>query len=156
MLFHPPLCPLPSREGRIIMLSISKTDLQKIFDHCDREYPSEACGILAGRSGNVDKVYTMTNAEPSPSFYLMDPQEQFRVMKEIRQAGMELIGIYHSHTGSQAYPSGTDVGLAYYPEAVYLIVTLMDRKKPAARAFTIVDGTIAEVELIVKPEEYGR
>jgi proteasome lid subunit RPN8/RPN11 len=94
----------------------------------------------------------MTNAEPSPSFYLMDPQEQFRVMKEIRQEGMELVGIYHSHTESRAYPSGTDVGLAYYPEAVYLIVTLMDRKKPAARAFTIVDGTIAEVELNVTPE----
>ncbi len=138
------------------MLTIKKTDLQKIFDHCDREYPSEACGILAGRGGRVEKVYTMTNAEPSPSFYLMDPQEQFRVMKEIRQEGMELVGIYHSHTESQAYPSGTDVGLAYYPEAVYLIVTLMDRKKPAARVFTIVDGTIAEVELIVKPEEYGR
>lgn len=134
------------------MLTIKKTDLQKIFDHCDREYPSEACGILAGRSGRVEKVYTMTNAEPSPSFYLMDPQEQFRVMKEIRQEGMELAGIYHSHTGSPAYPSGTDVGLAYYPEAVYLIVTLMDRKKPAARAFTIVDGIIAEVELIVKRE----
>ena len=67
------------------MLIIKKADLQKIFDHCDREYPSEACGILSGRSGRVEKVYTMTNAEPSPSFYLMDPQEQFRVMKEIRQ-----------------------------------------------------------------------
>jgi proteasome lid subunit RPN8/RPN11 len=134
------------------MLIIKKTDLQKIFDHCDREYPSEACGILAGRNGRVEKVYTMTNAEPSPSFYLMDPQEQFQVMKEIRQEGVDLVGIYHSHTGSPAYPSGTDVGLAYYPEAVYLIVTLLDRKKPTARAFTIVDGIIAEVELIVKPE----
>src|SRR3989337_2313050 len=137
------------------MLTIKKTDLQKIFDHCDREYPSEACGILAGRSGNVEKAYTMTNAEPSPSFYLMDPQEQFRVMKEMRQAGMELVGIYPSHTGSQAYPSGTDVSLAYYPEAVCLIVTLMDRNKPAARAFTIADGTITEVELNVLPEEAG-
>ncbi len=137
------------------MLIIKKTDLQKIFDHCDREYPSEACGILAGRNGRVEKVHPMTNAEPSPSFYLMDPQEQFRVMKEIRQEEMDLAGIYHSHTGSPAYPSGTDVGLAYYPEAVYLIVTLLDRKKPAARAFTIVDGIITEVELKVVPEERG-
>src|SRR3990172_8657813 len=55
--------------------------------------------------------------------------------------------------GKPGVPFRHDVGLAYYPEAVYLIVTLMDRKKPAVRAFTIVEGTIAEVELIVKPEE---
>ncbi len=91
----------------------------------------------------------MTNAERSPSFYVMDPQEQFRVMKEMREAGQELVGIYHSHTGSRAYPSATDVDLAYYPEAVYLIVSLLDRKNPAARGFRIREQKISEIAVNV-------
>ncbi len=127
------------------MLTITRADYDRVLKHCQDEYPNEACGILAGHSGIVEKVFPMANAEPSPSFYVMDPQEQFRVMKEMRRAGMALVSIYHSHTGSQAYPSATDVSLAFYPEAVYLIITLMDRKNPASRAFTIVEGTITEV-----------
>lgn len=131
------------------MLVLKNSDLQKIYEHCEREYPNEACGILAGHSGTVKKIYSMANAEPSPAFYVMEPQEQFRVMKEMRQAGLELVGIYHSHTGSQAYPSATDVSLAYYPEAVYLIVTLLDRKLPASRGFSIIEGKITEVRVEV-------
>ncbi len=123
-----------------------------IYKHCDREYPNEACGILAGHNGAVEKIYSMKNAEASPSFYVMEPQEQFRVMKEMRQAGLDLIGIYHSHTGSQAYPSSTDVSLAYYPEAVYLIVTLLDRQKPASRGFSIIENRITEVPVRIVPE----
>jgi proteasome lid subunit RPN8/RPN11 len=142
------------------MLTITKADLWKIYEHCDRAYPNEACGILAGHGGRVEKVYPMANAKPGPSYYEMDPEEQFRVMKDIRQAGLELTGIYHSHTGGPAYPSSVDVEKAYwpgtlypnYPDARYLIVTLMDRKNPGARVFTIADKRIAEVELNITPE----
>ncbi len=127
------------------MLTITRADYDRVLKHCQDEYPNEACGILAGHNGIVEKVFPMANAEPSPSFYVMDPQEQFRVMKEMRREGMALVSIYHSHTGSQAYPSATDVSLAYYPEAVYLIITLMDRNNPTSRGFTIVEGTITEV-----------
>jgi proteasome lid subunit RPN8/RPN11 len=147
------------------MLTITKTDLQKIYEHCDREYPNEACGILAGHDGWVEKNYQMTNAKPSPGYYEMDTEEQFQVMKDIRQGGLEMIGIYHSHTGGPAYPSSVDVEKAYwpgtlypnYPGALYLIVTLMDRKNPAARAFKISENKrISEVEVKVVPEEDGR
>jgi proteasome lid subunit RPN8/RPN11 len=138
------------------MLVLKNTDLQKIYEHCEREYPNEACGILAGHRGTVKKIYSMSNAEPSPAFYVMEAQEQFQVMKEMRQAGLELVGIYHSHTGSQAYPSATDVSLAYYPEAVYLIVTLLDRKFPASRGFSIIEGKITEVRVEVISGEDGR
>ncbi len=134
------------------MLTIAAIDYDRILKHCRDEYPNEACGILAGHDGAVEKVYTMTNAEPSPSFYVMEPQEQFRIMKEMRQAGQDLVGIYHSHTGSQAYPSSTDVSLAYYPEAVYLIVSLLDRQHPAARGFTIVESKITEVSVHIVSE----
>ncbi len=135
------------------MLIIRKDDLQQVFEHCNAEYPNEACGILAGRGGRVEKVYSLVSENPSPTFYRIDSKEQFRVMKELRQTGSDLVGIYHSHTGSQAYPSAMDVSLAYYPEAVYLIVTLMDRKDPKAKAYTIVEGTITEAELSIISEE---
>lgn len=133
------------------MLRISKTDLESIVNHCRREYPNEACGILAGGKRFVEKVYPMTNSEPGPAFYLMEPAEQFLVMKEMRIAGRELVGIYHSHTGSRAFPSGTDVDLAYYPEAVYVIVSLMDRTKPVVKGFSIVERRISEVPLDIAP-----
>ncbi len=138
------------------MLTIARADYEHILKHCQAEYPNEACGILAGHNGTVEKIYSTTNAEPSPSFYVMDPQEQFLVLKEMRQSGLELVGIYHSHTGSQAYPSSTDVSLAYYPEAVYLIVTLLDRNNPSARGFTIVEGKITEVKIGVIPGGHCR
>lgn len=134
------------------MLALKDTDLQSIYDHCNQAYPNEACGILAGQLGRVERVYRMANAAPSADFFVMDPQEQFAVQKVIRQEGLSLVGIYHSHTGSPAYPSPTDVNLAYYPEAVYLIVTLMDRTSPLIRGFYIIGGNITEVSLVITAE----
>jgi proteasome lid subunit RPN8/RPN11 len=134
------------------MLTIKRTDLQSICEHCNREYPNEACGILAGRSGRVERVYQTSNAEPSRNFYIMDPQEQFAAMKNLRHAGLDLIGIYHSHVASEAYPSSADITLAYYPEAVYLIVSLLDRKNPLAKGYTIIDGNVAEVPVAITAE----
>lgn len=132
-----------------VMLTIKGSDLQKIFSHCNSVLPDEACGILAGHAGIIEQVYPMSNAEASPSFYRMDPQEQFNVMKKMRRADLDLVGIYHSHTDSRAYPSMTDVSLAYYPEAVYVIVAADDRKSFHARGYAIVDGDVAEVPLNV-------
>jgi len=127
------------------MLTITTSDLQKIFEHCQREHPNEACGILAGTGGRVERVYSLASEVPSPSFYRIDSKEHFRVIREMREAGKELIGIYHSHTGSPAYPSSTDVELAYYPEAVYVIVSLMDKQNPQVKGFTICESEVTEV-----------
>ncbi len=116
-----------------------------------REHPNEACGLLAGHSrngtGEATRVFAMTNAERSPVIYRMEPAEQLKVFNEIDREGLDLVGIYHSHTRSPAYPSSTDVNLAYYPEAVYLIVSLRDMDAPELRGFTINDGKVTEVEL---------
>ncbi len=141
------------------MLNIQKADLQNIYEHCDSEYPDEACGMLAGKNGKVERIYRMRNAylKNRTVHYEMDSQEQFQVMKDIRQAGLTMIAIYHSHPGGPAYPSMVDVEQAYwpgtvypnYPDALYLIVTLMDRENPAARVFTINEKRVTEVELRV-------
>jgi len=127
------------------MLFLKRSDLQKIYDHCDREYPNEACGMLAGRDNKVEMVYSLKSERPSSTFYRIDSKEHFRVIREMREAGRELIGIYHSHIDSPAYPSFTDVELAYYPEAVYVIVSLMDKNNPNVKGYFICEGSITEV-----------
>lgn len=139
------------------MLAITRLDLENIFRHCDREYPNEACGILAGKNGRVTRAYAVKNAKPGPARYEMDPEEQFRVMKAIREEGLAMVGIYHSHPSGPAFPSGIDVDQAYwpgtlypnYPDAVYVIVSLLDRQRPAARGFTILERKVSEVQLAV-------
>lgn len=137
------------------MLIINSADRATIIEHCSAAYPNEACGILAGRDGRVERVYRMRNARPGPASYEMDPDEQFRALKEIRRDGMVLAGIFHSHTSSPAYPSGIDVQQAYwpgtlfpnYPEAVYVIVSFRDPGAPVVKGFRIQDGAVDEVEL---------
>ena len=104
------------------MLILKKEFFEKIIAQSKREFPNEACGILAGKEGRVEKVYEMANIEKSASTFFMDAKEQLKVMKEIRNLGLEMAGIYHSHVASQAYPSAHDVELALYVEASYVIV----------------------------------
>lgn len=130
-------------------MRLPKRFADQIVTQSREEYPNEACGLLAGANGEVSALFRMTNAERSPVIYRMEPKEQLRVFNEIEEQGLELVGIYHSHTRSPAYPSATDVNLAYYPEAVYLICSLADADRPDLRGFRIIDGRVSEVELEV-------
>jgi proteasome lid subunit RPN8/RPN11 len=118
-----------------------------VISHCKSVYPNEACGLLAGERNIAEKIYRITNIEKSSVSYMMDPDEQFRVMKEMRKNGHEIVAIYHSHPYSQAYPSPVDVSLAFYPDPVYLIVGLTDKNRPEVRAFEILEGDVREVQI---------
>lgn len=132
------------------MLYLSKEHAGQLLEHSKRESPNEACGIMAGRAGKVEKVYPMTNADKSAATFFMDPQEQLKVMKEIRNLGLEMAAIYHSHLESEAYPSAHDVELAYYPETSYVIVSIKDKDNPTIRSFKIVEGKISEEEVNIE------
>jgi [CysO sulfur-carrier protein]-S-L-cysteine hydrolase len=131
-------------------LRLPRAFADAIVEQARREHPNEACGLMAGSDGVASRIYPMTNAERSPVLYRLEPHEQLRVFNEIEDEGLELVAIYHSHTRSPAYPSATDVSLAYYPEAVYLIVSLADPDQPDLRGFEIVDGKVTEVALAVE------
>jgi len=120
--------------------------VDEIISHCKEVYPNEACGILAGKGGVVQEVYKMRNIEDSAVSYMVAPKEQFAVMKEMREKGLEIVAIYHSHPHSDAYPSPKDIELAFYPESIYLIVSLIN-KEPGIRAFSIRDEKAEEVEM---------
>ncbi len=129
------------------MLILKKELFDQIVSQSRKEFPNEACGILAGKDGKVEKVYAMNNTEASPSTFFMDPKGQLKVMKEIRSLGLEMIGIYHSHVASQAYPSSHDVELAFYPEVSYAIISLEDKKNPVIKSFKIQEEKIREEEV---------
>jgi [CysO sulfur-carrier protein]-S-L-cysteine hydrolase len=115
--------------------------------HALEGLPYEACGLLAGRDGRVERFYPMRNADQSRTTYRLDPKEQFQVFNEIDEKGWELSGIFHSHTHTQAYPSETDRRQAFYPEAHYVLLSLTDTSAPQLRAYTIREGEIEEQEV---------
>lgn len=130
------------------MLIIEEKYLSDILNHAKDGAPKEVCGILAGRDSRVEKVFKMTNVSEKPEIcYFMDSKEQFKIMKEIRSLRLEMLGIYHSHPKSEAYPSARDIELAYYADAVYVIVSLQDKNNPKVRAFRILENKIEEEKI---------
>ena len=135
------------------MVYIARAFVDEMVRHALAERPNEACGMVAGIGNRATKVYTATNAEKSPVRYLMEPRDQLRIMRDIEDHGWDLLGIFHSHTHTAAYPSQTDVSLAYYPDALYILVSLADEANPVVRAFHIVDGRISEEPIEEPPHQ---
>jgi [CysO sulfur-carrier protein]-S-L-cysteine hydrolase len=122
-----------------------------LVEHSWSDFPYEVCGLLGIRPDGSIAHYPVDNAERSMTYYVMEPKQLLRAMREIEDEGWGL-AIYHSHTHSQAYPSETDKRLAAYPEATYLIVTLQDRDAPDIRAFTISDTEVTERPVVVREQ----
>jgi proteasome lid subunit RPN8/RPN11 len=101
-----------------------------------------------GRDNETLEVYEMSNIDKSRTTYLMDPQEQLQAYKRMEKNGTEIVGIYHSHPHSEAFPSPTDLRKAFYEDVYYLIVSLADWDKPIVRAFKLIDGKIKEEEMV--------
>lgn len=131
-------------------MRIARSLVAQIVAHAREDAPNECCGMIGGADGRAATIYPATNAEASPLRYSIDAKEQFDLMRRIEDAGEELVGIYHSHTRSPAYPSQTDVNLAGWPDAVYLIVSLQDPEAPQVRGFWIRDSGISDAELHVE------
>lgn len=121
---------------------------RKMLAHCKEAFPDEACGILAGAGAEATAIYTLTNAEPSPVSYLMDPAEQFGVMKDMRQKGLSMLAIFHSHPSSQPVPSSKDVELAFYDDVLYIIAGLAS-EEAVVKAYSIRDGLVQEAEIVI-------
>jgi len=116
------------------MITMSREFLNEIISYCKEIYPDEACGLLAGKTAIIEKIYKITNIRHSSFNYEMDAMEQLKCEKAIRKAGLKIIGIYHSHPTSSAYPSQLDIMRVYwpgdpdmliYPDACHMIVGLI-------------------------------
>ena len=131
------------------MAELDGVFVKEIVEQGLREFPNECCGLIAAEDGRPVKVFPMTNADASPVTYRLDGKEQLRVFDELDERGWELWAIYHSHTHSEAYPSETDVRLAFYPDARYLLLSLADREQPVLRSFWIREAEVTEEELTI-------
>jgi proteasome lid subunit RPN8/RPN11 len=121
--------------------------LQSMVSHAIRELPNECCGVLIGRSRNIERIVPMSSAPPAPDAYFMDPEEQIKIYTEMDQRGERFIGIYHSHPAGPPHPSGVDIKLAFHPDAFYFIVSLEDKNNPVVRAFRIEQGEVTEIAI---------
>ncbi|MGI8983150.1 MAG: M67 family metallopeptidase [Acidimicrobiales bacterium] len=138
------------------MLRISRADWQSIIDHslAEAEKPAEACGLIAGELDDMDvrAVYPCGNVAPPESqdvIYELDSRDYLRADRDARSKGWEIIGVYHSHTHTQAYPSPTDIAQAPDPSWHYVVASVQ-RPSPVVRCYTIVDGDVAEVPLVLE------
>lgn len=117
--------------------------------HLRSVYPEEGCGLMAGVDGEVLRLYPVENRLHSPVAYEMEPLQQLQALQHLEDAGWQLLAIYHSHPQGPETPSSQDVAQAYYPDALYVIVSLARPDQPVVRLFSIRDGTVDEQTLTV-------
>ena len=131
-------------------LSVHITDKVKraIEEHALEAQPSECCGLLSGGNGIITDLHPLPNEADRPEVrFFATPEGLFAAMRRMREANQSLLGIYHSHPRTAAYPSASDVEMAFYPEAVYFIVSLEPRVE--LRAFRIEGAKIEDIEIVV-------
>lgn len=139
-------------------LRVAVSHMRRMIEWCLKCRPREACGLLGGLYyhdsdwlvAEVRKVYTIANVEQrSPKTrYFMDPRGQWQAMRDAERRGMDIVGAFHSHVASPAYPSDIDVELAQYPGWAWVVVSLA-YPDPEVRAFSIEDGDVDEIEIVV-------
>ena len=131
-------------------IRINAAVLRSLRAEAQRAPQHSCCGLLAGRDGVITRAYPARNVASDPATeYEIAPAELFQLMREIRSAGLQLLGIYHSHPHGANEPSRTDVQRAYYPDAAYFIISPLPETEQPVRAFSIRDGSVAELQISV-------
>ncbi len=132
------------------MLLLQEDMLQFVLAQARDSYPYEACGLLGGSDGRVLKVQPMRNIADDPrTRYVMDPEELLAAFQDFEANDWDLLAIYHSHPAGPSHPSETDIAESYYPDVVYLIISLAVRHAPKVTAWTIRDGQASPAVLQV-------
>ncbi len=135
------------------MLRLRRDVYLQIIGDCYERLPNEACGVFAGptpREPNADGAvcYPISNAAASSRIYELDAKEYLRADRDAEARGLQIVGVYHSHTHTLGYPSPTDVASAPDPGWHYVIVSMAD-EAPSLRSYRITDGNIAEEPVVV-------
>ncbi len=127
------------------VLRLSREIYMEMVGHCLSGLPDEACGLLVGAYGGDEaaRIFPTANAAASALVYEIDPKEMLGVDRAAQEMGADIMGVFHSHTHTDAYPSPTDVAQALDPGWHYVLVSLRDTH-PVVRSYRIVEGTITE------------
>lgn len=124
------------------MLKIPASIHDDLIAHAREGFPLEVCGILGGTGDTVSAIYRMTNTDASNEHFMMEPREQFSVVKDLRAKGLSMLAIYHSHPETPARPSQEDIKLALTPLVSYVIISLADSTNPTVKSYKIHDGNV--------------
>jgi proteasome lid subunit RPN8/RPN11 len=132
------------------VLHLTKDIYVEMIGHCLSGLPDEACGLLVGSygGGEASHIFPTKNAAASAMVYEIDPKEMLGIDRQAQALGADIMGVFHSHTHTDAYPSPTDVAQALDPGWHYVLVSLRDTH-PVVRSYAIVDGTITEEPVVV-------
>lgn len=126
--------------------------LTELFAHARSVAPEECCGVVGGINGEAKSVYRLRNVAKNPlNAYEAATEDLFKAQRQMRERGEEFLAIYHSHPRSaNPKPSDTDVALAFYPDAIYLIIGF-DGEENILKAFRIYEsaGRWEETEFTV-------
>jgi proteasome lid subunit RPN8/RPN11 len=120
--------------------------------HCLDGLPLEACGLLGGdpATAKATVCYPARNTAASARVYTVDPLDHLRADRDAEARGLELIGVFHSHTHTDAYPSPTDIAQAPDPGWHYVLVSLRDTH-PTLRSYRIRGEVVDEESVVVEP-----
>ena len=129
-------------------LKLTKEQYQGMTDHVQAHAPLEACGLLAGKDMQVEKIIEVSNTAQSAVRYVMDPVEQWNAFQWIESHGLDLVGIFHSHPTGPEVVSPTDIDEAAY--AVVHVILVRTDGMWRARGFWIENGSYKEVTLLVE------
>jgi [CysO sulfur-carrier protein]-S-L-cysteine hydrolase len=133
------------------MLRLGPDQYLAMISHALDGLPEEACGLLASVPGEAEvrETYPCRNAAESARLYEVDPHDHLRADRDAESKGLQIVGVYHSHTHTDAYPSPTDVEQAPDPDWHYLIVSLRE-PEPMVRSYRIVGGVVTEEPVVVE------
>lgn len=132
-----------------VIAKLLRTHIEEMITHAQADAPVECCGMLARKDGVIVAVHRAANAEASPYRFSIDAREQLRIQREMDAAGTDWAGFYHSHTGSPAVPSPTDIrqmSTFFGPPYVHFLIGLKDPEHPEVRVWYIEDGDRVEHE----------
>ena len=124
------------------MIQIPQAIHDDMIAHAREGFPLEVCGILGGVNDTVSAIYRMTNTDASNEHFMMDPREQFAVVKGLRAKGLAMLAVYHSHPETPARPSVEDIRLALTPDVSYVIISLADAAVPEIKSYKISAGKV--------------
>ena len=142
----------PEQMRKNFKLTIARAVWAELAAAAGKAVPLEACGLLAGRDGNVTKFYPMTNVDASPEHFSMQPEEQFAAVKDMRRMELKMLAIWHSHPSTPPRMSAEDLRLAFTPDVAYVILSLAPDANPPCRAFVINSGISQSVEVVITHE----
>lgn len=134
------------------MITLKKSDYDKIVSHARSCLPEEACGLIAGTETNgvkeIKEVYLLENTDHSPEHFNISPQDQLKAIKNMRAKGLSPLGNWHSHPETPSRPSEEDKRLFFDSKARYLILSLMEKENPVLNAFIVEHHTDVSRDLI--------